>query len=84
MLRYFCFLQILECLHSKGIAENKNENVAEQVFYFFARTPAAAQGICNPPYNVFHSFNSKGIAENKNENAAEQVFYFFARTPAAA
>ena len=39
---------MLECLHSKGFAENKNENVAKQVFYFFARTPAAAQGSTIP------------------------------------
>ena len=39
---------INEATKLQVLAENKNGNAAEQVSYFFARTPAAALGICNP------------------------------------
>jgi hypothetical protein len=64
----------------KDLPENKSENAVEQVFsFFFARSPAAAHGICNPPRTSL-----KDLPKNKRENSVKQVFSFVARLPAAA
>jgi hypothetical protein len=48
LLRYFCFLKILECLHSKEFAENKNGKRSGASFLFFCKDARGSGGIYNP------------------------------------
>ena len=85
LLHHFLFSAPVECLHSNQAAENKNENAAEQVFCFFvARSPAAAQGICNPFHSINACIQTKPQKTKMKTQRSKFSVFFVARTPAAA
>ncbi len=61
----------------RNCRETKTENAVQQVFSFFARLPAAAHGIYNPPHTSLYDSDSKGIAGKQKEKTQCNKFSLF-------